>query len=94
MAVAPDPLQVAWALFAEEIVSALDGAQAMGMEAKNVANCYRALVEAKLAIDNAMKAVNAVTEEMQQWKNDGEWEIRMNRLHAAKLGLIKPGSMS
>lgn len=87
-------LTLAWKVFMENADSAAVGAELMGMDAKPLAMFYMRAAAVRDAIEEVMKAMDDIDKELRVWKETGEWEYRIARLHAAKLGVVKPGSMS
>lgn len=87
-------LTLAWKVFMENADSAAVGAELMGMDAKPLAMFYMRAAAVRDAIEEVMKAMDDIDRELRVWKETGEWEYRIARLHAAKLGVVKPSSLS
>lgn len=91
---AGEGLSLAWKVFLQEAIAAVEAAEVMGMEAKPLAMFYVRAAAVRDAVEQVMQAMDDIDKELRVWKADGTWEYRIARLHAAKLGVVKPTSMS
>lgn len=87
-------LNLALRVFMDEAMEEVDAAVDMGMDAKPAAEFYMYANAVREKINEMIIARNVVLEGFEQWRNSGEWEHRLNRLKAMRMGLLKESSMS
>lgn len=89
-----DGLNLALRVFMDEAMEEVDAAVDMGMEAKPAAEFYMYANEVRASVNRMIIARNVVLEEFDKWKKAEEWEVRLNRLKAMRMGLLKESSIS
>jgi len=87
-------LTLAWKVFLQEAIAAVEAAEVMGMDAKPLAMFYMRAAAVRDSVELVMQAMDDIDKELRVWKETGEWEYRIARLHAAKLGIVKADTMS